>query len=135
MYYFEITDGSGELIALERHEAPVWVYVHPRSGRVIRCEPHQALGVVSLNQDLIYQLAGKAELPGATHCARLIAEADYDELMTSQEPTDDWDEEPGIEEDTETMPKSDMQAKILELEASDREQQEMIELILSGATE
>ncbi len=34
-----------------------------------------------------------------------------------------------------TLSKSDMQAKILELEASDREQQEMIELILSGATE
>ena len=63
MRYLKILDGSGGTAAVEAIADPVYVRTQLRTGRVLRCAPPQAQGVLDAGGGKIYHLRGKAPVP------------------------------------------------------------------------
>ena len=131
MLYIKIFNESGEAASVEALSNPVYVYVQPRNGRVLRCERRLAQGVLDVTGSKIYQLQDKAPVPGAVATAAVITTAEYQELEATLGQTDPEDEIPEVPEGAEgetIMTRAELTAKVLELD-------EAMEMILSGVTE
>ena len=131
MLYIKIFNESGEAASVEALSNPVYVYVQPRNGRVLRCEKRLAQGVLDVTESKIYQLQDKAAVPGAVATAAVITTAEYQELEDTLGQTDPEDEIPEVPEGAEgetIMTRAELTAKVLELD-------EALEMLLTGVTE
>lgn len=131
MLYIKIFNESGEEASVEALSNPVYVYVQPRNGRVLRCEKRLAQGVLDVTGSHIYQLQDKAAVPGAVATAAVITTAEYQELEVTLGQTDPEDEIPEVPEGAEgdtIMTRAELTAKVLELD-------EALEMLLTGVTE
>lgn len=131
MIHIKIYDPGGTVAAVEALSDPVYVWVQPRNGRVLRCVEPVAQGIVSADGAVIYQLEGRETLPGAHPTAAVITTAEYEELLATMDSTDTEDTAPEVPEGTdeaEIMTRAELTAKVNELD-------EALEMILLGVTE
>lgn len=131
MIYIKILDTDGQAVSVEALDPPVYVYIQPRNGALLRCVQPLAQGVVSSDGSVIYQLEGKTPLAQAVATAVVITTAEYYELEATLGQTDIEDTEPEIPEDVEEttiMTRAELTEKVNELD-------EAIDLLLSGVTE
>ena len=131
MIYIKIYDLSGTITTVEALPNPVYVWLQPRNGRLLRCIEPVAQGIVSADGSCIYQLEGRESLPDTGGTAAVITTAEYQELLATLDQTDTEDTAPVIPEGTdeaEIMTRAELTAKVNELD-------EAMELLLSGVTE
>ena len=91
MVYIKVLDEQGNLRQAEALEMPVYVYVQERNGRILRCIPAKAQGILSGDGTVIFQLSGKNALPGTEGNAEVITEAEYLVLSQRREKAEDLD--------------------------------------------
>lgn len=132
MVCIKIFDDSGVTAAVEKLEPPVYVYVQPGNGRILRCRETIAQGILSADGSCYYQLQGREEITGAAALAAVITVAEYEELLatmgTEEDPEDTNPEVPEGTEETDIMTRAELTEKVNELD-------EAMELLLSGVTE
>ena len=132
MQYFMLFDPDGAFVNLEEHPRPVYVFVQEGNGRVLRCVPEKAQGILNLKGTEIYRLEGKAPVPGEAGTAVKITLAEYLEKTAQMEPPDDpEDTSPEVPEETgpeKIMTRAELTEKVMQLD-------EALELLLSGVTE
>ena len=119
MIYLKIYDSTGTIAAAETLAAPIYVWLQPRNGRVLRCVEPVAQGIVSADGTVIYQLEGREILPNTSGTAAVITTAEYQELLATLDQTDTEDTAPEIPEGTEEeniMTRAELTAKVLALE-------------------
>ena len=132
MVYIKIFNDDGS-VSLQEQENPVYVYVQPENGRILRCIPEKAQGIVNAEGTEIYQLSGKAPIPGAGALVQQITRGEYEELRNAieQPESDPEDDSPAVSEEEpemEILTRAELTRKVMELD-------EAVELILSGVTE
>ena len=131
MVYIKVLDDQGNLRQAEALEMPVYVYVQERNGRILRCIPAKAQGILSADGTVILQLSGKNAVPGTEGTAEVITEAEYLELLAAlHQPEDPEDTSPELPEEApeQIFTRAELTRKVLELD-------EALELLLSGVTE
>ena len=129
--YIKVIHSEGNVIQAEALPEPVYVYVQKSNGRILRCVPEKAQGILGADGAVIYQLPGKASIPGAAGTAEVITEAEYLELLVVQnQPEDPEDTSPEIpeEEPQQVFTRAELTRKVLELD-------EALDLLLSEVTE
>lgn len=132
MVYIKLFNDDGS-VSLQALENPVYVFVQPENGRLLRCIPEKAQGILNAGGTEIYQLSGKAPIPGAAAQAQLLTRGEYQELLSTMEQPerDPEDEDPQIPENEPEMTvltRAELTAKVMELD-------EALALLLSGVTE
>lgn len=132
MVCIKIYDNSGAAAAVEKLESPVYVYVQPGNGRILRCREAVAQGILGADGSCYYQLQSREEITGAAALAAVITVAEYEELLatmgTEEDPEDTNPEVPEGTEETDIMTRAELTEKVNELD-------EAMELLLSGVTE
>lgn len=145
MTYIKVTDGIGTVVAAEAIETPVYVRVQEKNGLIVRCPERNALGILSADSSVAYQLEGRVAIPDAELTAALISQLEYDALATTLEETaTETPEDAGTGETQEqevVMTPAKMYLRIKDLEAENKaltaqvtELGEAMDLLLSGAT-
>ena len=125
MRYFKIVQDE-TVITAEAHENPVFVKYQPKNGIKVRCSEIHAQGIISLNEEEVYQLPDKTVLQGAEKTAIEIAMTEYEEIIAGL-PDEDLDvdvpdDNPAGED--HVMTAAEMRAAILMLTESVTELQE-----------
>ena len=132
MIYIKILNEAGETAAVEALESPVYVFINPKNGRLLRCMEVLAQGVLDKTGSVIYQLQGKAPIDRAVATAVVITTAEYYELEatlgTEEDPEDTTPEIPEGTEESDIMTRAQLTEKVNELD-------EAMALLLSGVTE
>lgn len=131
MIYVKILDAEGQVTSIEVLDPPVYVYIQPRNGALLRCVQPLGQGLLSADGSVIYQLPDKAVIPQAVATAVIITEAEYYELEATLD-------QPDVEDATPEVPEGTDEASIMtraQLTQSVTELQEAMEMILSGVTE
>ena len=114
MRYFKIIRDETILTA-EAHDPPAFVKLQAKNNIKVRCSEHYAQGIISLNGQEVYQLPGKAALPGVDKTAVEITMTEYDEIISGYDPEDDT---PVIPDDDpeEPLTRAELTAKVRQLE-------------------
>lgn len=117
--FVKITGNDGSIIAVERHDTPVYICYQTINRIAVRCSKQKAQGLLSEDSSQIYQFKNKEAMPGNYLLCEEITEAEYEQLAPELEITEpDEDPEGGESENPGTdgvMSVAEMRAKIIEL--------------------
>jgi len=122
MIYIKILDNENVITSIEAIDIPVYVYKHPKNGKVLRCVQPLGQGIISSDGKSIYQLDGKDHIDRAVATAIIITEAEYLESLSTlnkDENADIEDTEPEISEnipEEKILTRAELTVKLLELE-------------------
>ena len=114
MRYFKIMQGNTVLTA-EAHESPAFVKLQSKNNIKVRCSEHYAQGIISLNEDEVYQLPGKDAIAGIDKTAVEITMTEYDEIISGYDPEDESPEIPE-EDPVQPLTRAELTAKVKALE-------------------
>lgn len=120
MIYIKVLDSEGLTASVEALDPPIYVYIQPKNGALLRCIETLAQGVVSADGSVIYQLQDKESLNRDVATAVIITTAEYYELEATLGQTDPEDTTPEIPEDvtdeSNILTRAELTNKVAELE-------------------
>lgn len=116
MIYLKVLDADGNFVSAEEIETPIYVKYQSRNKLLLQCPALHAQGIVSANGSETCQLDGRDTIPGMTHTAVIIPQADY-ELLKDTDPEDN-NPAPPDDPGAEVLTRAELSAKVAELEAA-----------------
>ena len=118
MLYLKILEDE-TVVTVEAHEDPAFVCRQAKNNIIVRCPEVHAQGIISLDNDTIYQLEGKPSIGADNdYVASEISEMEYDEWIATHpdEDPEDEDPEPGEDPEEEILTRAELTAKVKALE-------------------
>lgn len=112
MFYFKLIAKNGDILGAEQFETLQYVR-QLDNGYVIRSSEYNAQGIISCNQEAIYQLDGRPVMTGDYARAVAISGDEYKEIVPDEDKGDPDDETPSSED---VMTREELTAKVAELE-------------------
>lgn len=114
MVYLKVLDADGEFASAEAIENPVYVKYQSKNKLLLQCPALHAQGILDVKGSTTYQLDGKESIPGLTHTAYLITQAEYAQLKDA-DPEDDNPNTPDDPE-AEVLTRAQLTDRVKQLE-------------------
>lgn len=138
MVYLKLQDTDGTVVGIEEINNPTYVCYQERNSILIRCSEKEAQGIMSANENTIYQIHGKEKLQGIEEQlldAFFIDDFEYEVLKNTIDEISDSVSETSVTDDTEVdeikiLTSAEMVQKINTLEKAleaERQRNDMLE--------
>lgn len=114
MVYLKVLDADGKFASAEAIENPVYVKYQSKNKLLLQCPALHAQGILDVKGGTAYQLDGKEPIPGLTHTAYLITQAEYEQLKDT-DPEDD-NPKPPDDPEAEVLTRAQLTDKVKQLE-------------------